>query len=334
LHFSATVETVHLSCADLEDCLTEEQTEQLFDAVGGLQNLQELFVFRGNCAFPVENLLSKCLQKAVKIKVLMLWDFGAIGDNPVLAGAIRSHPALERVTLTLPGGLPYAYLDVYVMGFASMKSLRCLSIRCQSHQEEAAISPEALSILATSKAIRSLYLLELGLIDDHSDALALELQDNETLELLDVKDNFFSDDALYTFAVTLKKNKTLTSLDLTGTTISPDGGQALADALLENHTITNLELDGGAERFADEFDIPVGHRDEPWMQALDKQLRLNRAHQGVSLKDRRLFVEALNSVSDHLGCLYHFIRNYPAHCEEMSMPKPFRPAGVGGDVGF
>jgi hypothetical protein len=262
----------------------------------------------------------------------MMWDFGAIGDNPVLAGSIRAHPALERVTLTLPGRLPYAYLDVYVMGFASMKSLRCLSIRCQSHQEEAAISPEALSILATSTAIRSLYLLELGLTDDHSDALALELQTNQTLELLDVKDNFFSDDALFTFAVTLKKNKTLTSLDLTGTTISPDGGQALADAMVENHTITNLELDGGAVRFADEFDIPVGHRDEPWMQALDFQLRLNRAQQG-SLKNRKLFVEALNSVSDHLGCLYYFIRGHPSHCEEMSMPKPFVPL-VGGDGAF
>jgi hypothetical protein len=254
----------------------------------------------------------------------MLWDFGAIGDNPVLAGAIRAHPMLERVTLTLPGGLPYAYLDVYVMGFASMKSLRCLSIRCQSRQEEAAISPEALSILATSPSIRSMYLLELGLTDDHSDALALELQTNEVLELLDVKDNLFSDDALYTFAVTVKKNKTLTSLDLTGADISPGGGQALADAMVENHTITNLELDGGAERFADEFHIPVGHSKDPWMQGLDFQLRLNRAHLG-SLKDRKQFVESLNSVSDHLGCLYHFIRAHPTHCETMSMPRPFKP---------
>jgi hypothetical protein len=54
------------------------------------------------------------------------------------------------------------------------------------------------------------------------------------------------------------------------------------------------------------------------MQALDFQLRLNRAHEGVALKDRKLFVEALNSVSDHLGCLYHFIRRYPEHCEEMA----------------
>jgi hypothetical protein len=61
-------------------------------------------------------------------------------------------------------------------------------------------------------------------------------------------------------------------------TISPGGGQALVDALLENHTITNLELLGGGEkRFSDEFSIPVGHRDEPWMQALDFQLRLNRS---------------------------------------------------------
>jgi hypothetical protein len=267
---------VHLSCADLEDCLTEEQTAELFDALGKLQNLEELFVFRGNCALAVESLLSKCLEKAKKVKVLMIWDFGAIGDHPALAGSIRAHPALERVTLTLPGGLPYAYLDVYVMGFASMETLSFLSIRCRSRQEEAAISPEALSILASSKAIRSLYLQELGLTDDHSDAIALELQDNKTLELLDLKDNAFSDDALYTFAVTLKKNKTLTSLDLSGTNISPGGGQALADALVENQTIAHLELDGGKERFSDEFAIPVGHRDEPWMQALDFQLRLNR----------------------------------------------------------
>jgi hypothetical protein len=275
--------------------------EQLFEGVGSLQNLEEIFVFRGNCALAVESLLSKCLEKAKKVKVLMLWDFGAIGDHPVLAGSIRAHPALERVTLTLPGGLPYAYLDVYVMGFAGMQTLRCLSIRCKSHQEEAVISPEALSILATSKSIKSMYLQDIGLTDDHSDVLALELQDNKSLELLDLKDNFFSDDALYTFAVTLKKNKTLTSLDLSGTTISAEGGQALADAMLENHTITNLELDGGLERFSNEFSIPVGYRDEPWMQALDFQLRLNRAHQG-SLKNRKLFVEALNSVSDHLGC--------------------------------
>jgi hypothetical protein len=104
----------------------------------------------------------------------------------------------------------------------------------------------------------------------------------------------------------------------------------LADTLLENHTITNLELDGGEERFSDELSIPVGHRDEPWMQALDFQLRLNRAHPG-SLKNPKLFVEALNSVSDHLGCLYYFIRGHPGHCENISLPRPYKPVGGGGD---
>lgn len=83
----------------------------VLEGVGRLQNLEEIFVFRGNCAaLPVKSssLLSKCLEKAKKVKVLMLWDLGAIGDHPVLAGSIRAHPALERVTLTLPGGLPYS----------------------------------------------------------------------------------------------------------------------------------------------------------------------------------------------------------------------------------
>jgi hypothetical protein len=62
-------------------------------------------------------------------------------------------------------------------------------MRCTSHQEEADITPEALSILATSKAIKSMYLQDLGLTDDHTDGLALELQDNKILELLDLKDN-------------------------------------------------------------------------------------------------------------------------------------------------
>jgi hypothetical protein len=55
-------------------------------------------------------------------------------------------------------------------------------MRCTSHQEEADISPEALSI-------KSMYLQDLGLTDDHTDGLALELQDNKILELLDLKDN-------------------------------------------------------------------------------------------------------------------------------------------------
>jgi hypothetical protein len=98
----------------------------VLEGVGRLQNLEEIFFFLGNCAaLPSGKVfvfaLKSRLEKEKKVKVLMLLDFGAIGDHPVYAGFIRAHPALERVTLTmLPGGLPYAYLDAYVMGFAGM----------------------------------------------------------------------------------------------------------------------------------------------------------------------------------------------------------------------
>jgi hypothetical protein len=325
LGHNMTVETVHLSCADLEDCFTHEQIEQLFEAVGKLQNMTELFIFRGDCPAATEALVAKCLAAAIKVTVLMLWDFGTMGDNPILAGAIRSHPALERLTLTLPAHLPYAYLDVYIMGFAVMKTLKCLSIRCSRPQPEAAISPEAMGILLSSAAIKNLYLTNLGLTDDHTDAITAELPSNDTLELLDLKDNFFTDDALYSFAAALKKNNTLSSLDLTGVQITAGGGQALADAMPFNTVLTNLELEGGAERYADEFDIPASaHAEQPWMKALYFQIRLNRAHTG-SLKNRKLFVEAVNSVSDHLGCLYYFIRGHPAHCEKMKHNLPYYP---------
>jgi hypothetical protein len=109
------LQTIHLSGTDLEDNLTDTLIQQLFAEIAKLKQLRELFVFRGNCLDVSETNLALALKGATGIKVLMLWEFGTLGDNPDLAGALRSHPSLERVTLTLPGEMPYGYLDVYVL---------------------------------------------------------------------------------------------------------------------------------------------------------------------------------------------------------------------------
>lgn len=313
---------VHLSGDDLEDTLTNEQIDNLLTAISSLPNLQELFCFRGNnCEILTEQRLAKLLKELVSsntLTVLMLWGFSALHQEPTLAGAIRQQEALQRVTLTLPDRVPYASMDIYGMGLASMPNLQCLSIRGSPNlQTEAIMSPEALTLLMGSRSIQSLYLESCALVDDHSDVMAQELaKHNKTLKLLDLKHNHLSDDALYAFAICLKTNKTLKSLDLSGVEITEAGVDALADALHVNTTITNLELEGQLSRFQDEFDIPEGHSNTSYMQALHYELRLNRAGSDES---RPLFVEALNLVSDHLGCLYHLVRKNPSYCNRQLM---------------
>ena len=65
----------------------------------------------------------------------------------------------------------------------------------------------------------------------------------------------------------------------------------------------------------DEFSIPEGSEKKPWFQALDFRLRLNRAGYG-SVSSRDSFVESLNSVSDHLGCLFYILRHLPNHVSD------------------
>ncbi|NJM63522.1 MAG: hypothetical protein HC849_30520, partial [Oscillatoriales cyanobacterium RU_3_3] len=142
---------------------------------------------------------------------------------------------------------------------------------------EAVISPEALSLLLASTSIDCLYLESIGLIDDHIDAVYEELCGNETLSLLDLQGNYFSDDVIYTFARILPRNNKLNSLDLSGVVLSEASGQQLAKSMTENSTLKYLELEGTEERYRDEFFVPKGHEDTEWMKALDYQLRLNRA---------------------------------------------------------
>ena len=65
----------------------------------------------------------------------------------------------------------------------------------------------------------------------------------------------------------------------------------------------------------DEFCIPEGSENEEWFKALDYRLRLNRAGFSSRKMPRDKFVEGLNSVSDHVGCLYHILRHYPQYVE-------------------
>ena len=310
------IKSVHLSGLDLESALDEEQIVALVHAVAGMEQLEDLCVFRGGSSVLNEDLLASCLTQNKNLKVLLLWQFADLYKNENLAGALRQHPTLEIVTITLPGQMPWSCMDVYLMGFCSMKNLKVLQIRCQGKQEDSIFSPEASALLFASTTIQSLYLENVGLLDDHVDVMYEELPKNTTLTLLDIKNNLLSDDALYTFARALPKLKVLKSLDLSGAYITQGAGEAMARGMAQNTVMTHLELEGGEERFADEFDIPVGHSETDWMKSIYFHIRLNRAQaQGSVGANKPLFVEALNSVSDQVDCLYHFLRTYPKHCD-------------------
>jgi hypothetical protein len=138
---------------------------------------------------------------------------------------------MECINITLPHQMPWASMNVYAMRFCEMQNLRTLSIRCRGEQEDSILSPEAAALLFSSKKIESLYLEIVGLIDDHVvDVMAQELPQNNVLTLLNVMDNLFTDDALYTIDQALSKLNKLTTLDLSG------GG------------IKHLKLEGDEER--------------------------------------------------------------------------------------
>ena len=78
----------------------------------------------------------------------------------------------------------------------------------------------------------------------------------------------------------------------------------------------------------DEFCIPEGSENTDWHKALDFRLRLNRAGYGETIA-RTEFVESLNSVSDHLGCIFYILRNLSHHVgrhgDEMTKSTALRP---------
>jgi hypothetical protein len=325
---------VHLSGLHLDQVLDEQQLVQLMEALGSTR-ITELFAFRGDSQSLTSDMLAKLIQTAKNLKVIMLWQFSEFSPN--IAAAIRGNPSIERATLNLPcpekprDQVPWATLDVVVMGFAEMASLQVLQIRCipsdegttRAKQQESIISPEALALLLNSTSIQSLYLENCGLIDDHMDIMLEELPNNKTLTLLDLKHNLFTEDALYTTGQLLPKCH-LRSLDLSGVAITETAGVALEEGMRENQTLLHLELEGHFERYSDEFHVPEGHTNTHWMRDITYQLRLNRAYHEKSLDNVTDFCEALSCVSDDLSCLYHFLRKYSTHGNRLTVPLPYQ----------
>jgi len=309
------LQSIHLSGLGLEDVLAPEQIQELGDVIKSME-INDLCVFRGGSTLINEDYVAGCVPPT--LKVLLLWHFASLHEHPLLAKELRQHETLERLTLTLPHGMPWACLDIYAMAFSSMKSLQVLQIRCQGgRQEDSLVSPEAMALLFGSSTISSLYMENCALLDDHMDIFAAEMPENTSLTLLDFQDNLFTDDALYTTGRILPKlPKQLRSINLSGAMISEAAGQVVAQGLSENQYITHLELEGTAQRFRDEFDVPVGHSQDPWMQQIYYHLRLNRAlTSGEIQTDKKAYVEALNSVSDQLDCVFHFVRSHPKYME-------------------
>lgn len=351
--YEGVVTTVHLSGLQLQSVLGREQIKKLVESIGKLKSVTELFVFQGGSSMLNEDLVAANLPP--NLQVLMLWQFRKLPNS--LAGAMRQHPTLSRVTLNLPcprekKQLKWGCLDVFAMAFASMEHLKVLQIRCVPQddiiytQQDSLMTPEAFALLLNSNSIEHLYLENCGLIDDHMDLAAEELSTNKnrTLTKLDVKHNIFSDDCLYTMGRLLPVlPPQLTAIDVSGADITVGAGQALAKGMAKNNTLLSLELEGTLLRFHDEFDIPAGHSETEWMQNIQHQLRLNRAYAAAGeaaandptiipsynhckhsiRKDPATFVAAVSAVSDNASCLYHFLRSFPAHCNRLTAPTPF-----------
>lgn len=289
------VKTIHLSGHLLSTYLTAKQVENLVvNGIGKLSNLTELFIFHGQCIDLTEDIIAKCIMNSKQLKVLMLWQFYNISSSTLLPASFSMHHTLERITINLPKHfiVSYGCFDIYTMAFANMKYLRVLQIRCHEsiRQRESLISPEALILLVNSKSITSLYLENIGLIDDHIDAIADEFmttKDNNTdnnhtnitLKSIDLKDNIFSNDILYTFGNILKYNTTLQNIDISGVHITNDAGIALSNGILHhNNTLLHIELEGVYDNYKNEFNIPDGHKYDSWMLHISYQLRINRAY--------------------------------------------------------
>lgn len=240
------VKCVHLSGEGLGDFYAEAEWETFLSGLCSLPSLEELFIFHGSNPFLGQEYLAKHIVKAKKLRVLMMWGYSKY--IPDYCAAVQKLPNLERNTLTLARTMKWSSMDMYCMAMAQLSSLKCLNLRCPHGCKDSIVSPEALAVLLQSKSIESLYMDNCGLIDDHTDVFAAELKENTVLKLLDIKNNLFSDDALFSMASCMPHNSTLTTLDLTGVTITEAGGRKLAKSMEKNSTMLFIELEGYAER--------------------------------------------------------------------------------------
>lgn len=319
------IQSIHLS-GDMMEENYAQYLEPILNAVCQCHHLQDLFVFRGSSqSFLNEDQLARILSACrSSLRVLLTWGFDFYPKPEKIAQALK-HSQLERITLTLSStGHAWGSFDPLAMVFCNIPTLHSLSLRCEKGtQEDPIISPEGTAVLFSSTNLRTLYLENVGLTDDISDAIVATLKEvrhTTPLEHLDMKHNQFTDDALHSFATLLPINTSLKSLDLSGVLITEEAGRKLAQGILSrNTTLHYLEIEGDSQRYADEFNVSKGHTETDWWYQIDYQLRLNRACQNASIAKRPDFVDALVSLSDHSEALFHVVRAHPEHCRRPSV---------------
>ena len=110
--------------------------------------------------------------------------------------------------------------------------------------------------------------------------------EKSAIAYLQLSDNKFSDDTLYTIARMLPKLTKVKSLDVSGVLITDEAGDAIASAMAHNKVIINLELEGDAVRYQNEFEIPPGFSQTEWSKQIYYYIRLKSTSTGHLGKQR------------------------------------------------
>jgi hypothetical protein len=117
------------------------------------------------------------------------------------------------------------------------KSLKTLYLEGHSFS-----SGSGVKLAAALQVNTTLLELNLNIKPEGARAIARALEDNKTLERLDLSHNRIGDEGAIAFAEALKKNKSLKKLGLSHNKIGDPGVKALAKSLLENTTLETLFL--------------------------------------------------------------------------------------------
>lgn len=301
------INSVLISGQKLQKVLSDEQIITIMKSLSKIDSITEFNCFHGKCNVLTTDLLAVSLPP--KLQVLILWNFRTFSDNLIVA--IRQQFTLSRISINFPferrNQLKWGCFDIGVMALCCMENLRTLQIRCvlpdgarYIRQEECIVSPEAMVLLMNSSSIEHLYLENCGLLDDHMDEVCNELPNNKTLVSLNMKDNLFSDDCLYTIGRLLPiAPEQFESLDVTGVSISTAGGTVAAEGMLQNTTLLSLHIESSwasCDLLEDEDEedddetkneSKKNHSDELWMQQIQNQLRYNNAIHGNTRKSKQ-----------------------------------------------
>lgn len=299
------ITSVLISGQKLQRVLSNLQIITIMKKLSKVQSITEFNCFHGKCHVITTDLLAESLPP--HLQVLILWNFRTFSTK--LIATLRQQITLSRISINFPfertNQLKWGCFDIGVMALCCMEHLRTLQIRCvlpdgarYIRQEECIISPEAMVLLLNSSTIEHLYLENCGLLDDHMDEVLNELPNNKTLVSLNLKDNLFSDDCLYTLGRLLPiAPEQFESIDITGVSISTAGGTVAAAGMLQNTTLLSLQIESSWASCdiydEDEDDDEDGnapakknHSDEVWMQQINNQLRYNNAIHDKNRKEK------------------------------------------------